>query len=81
MAELIDLLRRRHGGRAARALRDLHRSYLDYPTPVVVDAVRAAVRHQICDVTRIERMVLERIAGDFFRLPLHGRSTEDPDHG
>ena len=81
MAELIDLLRRTHGGRAARALRDLHRLYVDYPTAVLVDAVRAAVQHQLCDVTRIERMVLERIAGDFFRLPLHGMRPEDPDHG
>ncbi len=81
MAELIDLLRRTHGGRAARTLRDLHRLYVDYPTAVLVDAVRAAVKHGLCDVTRIERMVLERIAGDYFRLPLHGSRPEDPDHG
>jgi hypothetical protein len=77
MAQLVDLLRERHGGRAVRAVRQLHRMYLEYPTPSLVDAVREAVRHGLCDLQRIERMVLERIAGDYFRLPLRGGSSED----
>jgi hypothetical protein len=79
VADLIDLLRRHHGGRAARAMRELHRLYVEYPTPSLVDAVRAAVRHGLCDLPRIERMVLERIAGDIFRLPLRGSAPEGDD--
>lgn len=81
MAQLVDLLRKRHGGRAARALRDLHRLYVDYPTQTLVDAVRAAVEHRLCDLARIERMVLERIAGDYFRLPIDDSSPGGHDHG
>ena len=74
---LVDALRRRHGGRAAKAVRRLHRIYLDYPTEPVVVAVARALEFGLLDLTRIEEMVLRQIAGDFFRLP----TREDDEHG
>lgn len=69
LGELVDVLRRRHGGQALRAVRRLHRLYLDYPTSYLVDAVRTALQFRLYDLGRIERMTLARIRGDFFRLP------------
>ena len=65
---LIDALRKRHGGRAAKTVRQLHRIYLDYPTDAVVVAVGRALEFGLLDLNRIERMVLRHVAGDFFRL-------------
>ena len=67
---LVDALHKVHGGRAARAVRRLHRIYLDYPTEVVVAAVGRALEFGLLDLNRVERMVLRQIAGDFFRLPI-----------
>lgn len=77
LSVLVDALRKKHGGRAAKAVRRLHRIYLDYPTEVVVVAVRRALEFGLLDLQRIERMVLRQAAGDFFRLP----TTEEDDHG
>lgn len=68
---LVVALRKRHGGRALRSVRQLHRLYQDYPTEVLVAAVRTALEYGLLDVSRIETIVLQRIAGDFFRLPIH----------
>lgn len=76
LGALVDLLRKRHGGQALRAVRRLHKMWLEYPTVPVVDAVRVAVEHGLIDLERIESMVLRRIAGEFFRLPTH----DAPDH-
>ena len=75
---LIDALRRQHGGRAVRAMRQLHRMWRDYPTEAVETAVAEALEYELTDLARIERMVLRRIAGDFFRIPID--PEEDP-HG
>jgi transposase len=74
---LVDALRRRHGGRAAKAIRRLHRIYIDYPTEPVVVAVARALEFGLLDLGRIDDMVLRLIAGDFFRLP----TREDDEHG
>lgn len=73
---LVDALRAKHGGRAAKPMRRLHRIYLDYPTEVVVAAVAIALDHGLLDLGRIETIVLQQSAGDFFRLP-----TDDPEEG
>jgi len=77
LGELVERLRRRHGGRALRAVRDLHRMYLDYPTDILVDAVQQALRFGLTDLSRIERMTLQRIRGDFFRLPIDPDDDEE----
>ena len=69
LGQLVDRLRKHHGGLALKAVRQLHRMYLDYPTDVLRGAVAEALRHDLYDLRRIERMTLNRIAGDFFRVP------------
>ena len=76
MALLVDALRKRHGGRAVKAVRRLHRIWIDYPTEAVMGAVSVALGHGLTDLGRIETMVLRRVAGDFFRLPI---DEEEPD--
>ena len=72
-------LRRRHGGQALKAMRRLHRMYLEYPTAPLCEAVQAALAYDLIDLGRIERMALERIAGDFFRIPIDRPDMESPD--
>ena len=78
IAQLVDELLRRHGGRAVRSIRQLHRIYVDYPTDAVVAAVTTAIAYRLVDLGRIERMVLRNLAGQFFRLP-PDRSEDDDD--
>ena len=68
-ARMLDELKKRHGGRAARGMRQLHRIYLDYPLEAILPALEAALQYGLVDLVRIERMILRRLAGDFFRLP------------
>jgi transposase len=67
---LIDALKKRDGGRALKAVRRLHRMYLDYPTDVLLQALRDVADYGLIDLFRIEKVVLRRLAGDFFRLPI-----------
>lgn len=76
LGELVDRLRRRFGGQAARAVRQLHRLWIEYPTEPLLEAIAAALPYDLTDLPRLERMVLRRIAGEFFRLP-----TEPPEDG
>jgi hypothetical protein len=81
LANLCDQLRKRHGGRAMKAVRKLHRMYMDYPTDTLAAAVHTALAYGLADLDRIERMVLGRIAGDFFRLPTDPDSDTEDDDG
>ena len=73
-AALVEHLRTRHGGRAVRPIRHLHRLFLDYPTAPLRQVVAEALRYGLTDLERIERMLLRTLSGDFFRLP----PVEDP---
>jgi transposase len=67
---LAKALRQKCGRAAIRAIRHLHRMYLDYPADALKKAAAAALSHGLFDTSRIERMVLRTIAGEFFQLPL-----------
>jgi len=75
--QLCSRLRRRYGGQALRAMRRLHRMYLEYPTEPLCDAVEHALTYDLIDLARIERIALERIAGTYFRLPTHPEDEEE----
>lgn len=75
-SQLLDILSSRHG-RSVRRIRRLHRMYLDYPTDALKNAVAEALTYGLCDLARIERMTLRRVAGEYFKLPI--TSTNDPD--
>jgi len=69
LGALVDALKKKHGGRAARAVKHLHSLYLDYPTEALARAAATAIQYGLDDLGRIERLVLRHVAGDFFRLP------------
>lgn len=50
------------------ALRQLLRLVRDYPRPPLLAAVREASRYGLYDLDRLERMILRRVARDFFLL-------------
>jgi len=77
LSSLIDALQKRYGGRAVKAVGRLHRLWSDYPTEALRGAVSVALQHGLLDLERIERMVLQRVAGDFFRLPTDDEDTDD----
>ena len=77
LSGLIDALQKRYGGRAKKAVHRLHRLWSDYPTEPVRAAIAVALSHGLLDLERIDRMVLRRIAGDFFRLPTDDERSDD----
>lgn len=78
LGKLVDRLRKRYGGQALRKVRRLHRMYLEYPTDELIAAVEDALRFDLYDLERIDRMVLQRIQGDFFRLAPIDSETNSP---
>ena len=79
LGRLADELRRHHGGRAIRAMKQLHAMWLDYPITPLVSAIEDALRYGLVDLGRIDSMVLERVRGDFFRLPATDDTEVDED--
>jgi len=67
VAPYIALLRRRARG-SYRDLRTLLRLVDEYPRAPLVAALREALRYGLVDLERVERMILRRIAKDFFVL-------------
>jgi transposase len=78
LGRLVDALKKRDGGRAMKAVRRLYRMYLDYPTEHLVAVVRDVERFDLLDLTRIEKLVLAHIAGEFFRLPIDDDKEKPP---
>ena len=78
---LTKALREKCGRSATRALRHLHRMYLDYPGDALKKAATMALAHGLFDTQRIERMVLRSIAGEFFQLPLPPEPGKEEDPG
>ena len=66
---MIALLRTKHPGQAQRAIRRLHTLFIDYPTDTLRAVLADAVDHKAWDLAQVDRLVLERIGKEFFRLP------------
>ena len=49
-------------------LRQLHRMVKEYPREAVLGAVEEAARYGLYDLERLERMILRRVARDYFRM-------------
>lgn len=76
LPELADYLAglKKHGRQhLTLALRHLRRLTREYPREALLGALREAGHYGLYDLDRVERMVLRRIAHEYFRL--------DPDHG
>jgi len=60
---------KKHGRKlVALALRQLLRLVRDYPREPLLAAVREAARYGLYDLDRVERMILRRVARDYFLL-------------
>jgi hypothetical protein len=74
---MLDAIKKKHSGRGVRAIRQLHRMFLDYPEEPLREALRSALAFGLTDLGRLEQMVLKQIAGDFFRLPLKQENDDE----
>jgi hypothetical protein len=72
----VEMLKKR-GRATTRDLRTLLRMLDEYPRDAFRAALQEAQRYGMADLDRLERMVLRRIARDFFVLP--GDAHTDPD--
>jgi len=59
------------------ALRQLLRMSREYPRDAFLSAAHEAARYGLYDLDRLERMVLRRIANDYFRLDPQGDDDDD----
>jgi hypothetical protein len=70
-------LKNRGTTRWAVALRRLWKMWRDYPRRPLLAAVEEAAHYGLYDVDRLERMVLRRIARDYFAGPVHETDEEE----
>jgi transposase len=77
-AEVLDRyvreLRKRSSGRGILKLRRLLNLKRDYPADAFLGAVAKAYAYGLYDLARLEKMIIDHVAGDFFRLS----PEEDP---
>ena len=76
LAGYLTLLKKHTGGRRA-PLRRLLSMVHDYPREPFMAAVAGAEQYGLCDLERLERMVLRKIAHDYFVLPTSGDPEDD----
>ncbi len=74
----VTALKAHAAGRVPRVLRRVLGMVRDYPRAPLLAAVQAAADYGLYDLDRVERMVLQRIAHDYFVVP---RAGEDDDDG
>jgi len=79
LAGYVAALRRHAHGRGTLALRRLQRLMRDYPRAPFLATVRRAEQYGLFDLDRLERMVLQQIAHDYFVLPIERHEKDDDD--
>src|SRR3989441_1330585 len=77
LADYLAALKKRGHRYLTIALRQLLRIVREYPRPPVLSAASAGGRSGLYDLDRLERMVLRRIARDYFLLESKGTPDED----
>jgi hypothetical protein len=78
MADYVVALKKRSGKAPALTLRQLLRMLREYPREPLLAAVRQAARYGLYDLDRLERMILRRVARDYFVLELEDGNQSDP---
>lgn len=66
--QYVAALKKRSPGRGVTKLRRLLELKRSYPAGPFLAAVEQALQYGLFDLTRLERLILERVAGDFFEL-------------
>ena len=79
LAEYLAALKKRGHRYWTLALRQLLRIVREYPRQSVLSAVAEAARYGLYDLDRLERMVLRRIARDYFLLDEWKKGHPDED--
>ena len=74
----LQLLKEHIGDRRA-PLRRLLAMLNDYPRDAFIGAVELAAQYRLVDLDRLERMVLKRIAQDYFRFDIESTPGDEPD--
>jgi len=64
----VEALKKRSAGRGVAKLRRLLQLQRSYPTKPFLAAIEQALHYGLFDLARLERLILERVAGDFFDL-------------
>ncbi len=73
----LALLKQRAVTRYARDVRRLLRFVQEYPRVPLEKAVTVALQYGLCDLDRLERLVLREVASDFFLVPSSPEDTTD----
>jgi transposase len=68
LAPYVENLKRRGRKVVALSLRQLLRMLRDYPREAFLGALEEAARYGLYDLDRVERMILRRVAREYFRL-------------
>ncbi len=68
----IAKLKKRAPGRGARQFKRLLHLKRTYPSQAFLAAIEQAEHYGLFDLERLERLILERVAGDFFSLDTFG---------
>ena len=66
--QYVAALKQRAAGRGVAKLRRLLELQRTYPAQPFREAVTQALEYGLFDLVRLERLILERVAGDFFEL-------------
>ena len=66
----VNALKSRSPGRGMRQLQRLLRLKRTYPIEAFLPAIAQALEYGLFDLARLENLVLERVAGDFFNIDL-----------
>jgi hypothetical protein len=76
MAEYVAALKQRSRKVLTLVLRQLGRLVREYPRPPLLAAVQEAARYGLYDLDRLERMILRRVAREYFLLE-DGKDRDD----
>jgi hypothetical protein len=79
IAEYVAALKQRGHKVVGVALRQLLRMVREYPRQSLLSAIREAARYGLYDLDRLERMILRRVARDYFLLDGDKEGGQDDD--
>ena len=68
VGEYLQALKKRSPGRATLALRRLLQLVNDYPRAALLEALRTALAYGLFDLERVERMILRKLAREYFQI-------------
>jgi transposase len=77
IADYVTALKRHSRKLVVLALRQLLRLVRDYPREPLLAAVHEAAHYGLYDLDRVERMILRRVAQDYFRLKENGGGSDE----